>query len=152
MKSGRPILIACVLWSAGSAAVDAEDVRVEQLRQDVAELNRVVREQARKIESLEREIARLKSAATPGRPRSAKDGADVGELAWVSSGPWRKLRPGMSESEVIALLGPPTAVRGDGEASKTLLYTLELEGTGFLSGSVELGSGQVREVREPQLR
>lgn len=151
MKHGYPILLTYLLF-AGAPVAFAEDIRVEQLRQDVAELNRVVREQARKIERLEREIARLKSASRPGRPRSAKEGADDSELAWVSSAPWKKLRANMPEAEVIKLLGPPTAVRTEGPASKALLYTLELEGTGFLSGSVTLEHGRVREVREPQLR
>lgn len=151
MKRRFPILLTYLLFAGGPVA-SAEDIRVEQLRQDVAELNRVVREQARKIETLEREIARLKSAATCGRPRSGTDESGESGLAWVSSAPWKKLRAGMAESEVIALLGPPTAVRGDGQASKTLLYTLELEGTGFLSGSVMLENARVREISELQLR
>ncbi|MGH8287169.1 MAG: hypothetical protein ACRETT_15585, partial [Steroidobacteraceae bacterium] len=103
------------LLFAGGPVASAEDIRVEQLRQDVAELNRVVREQARKIETLEREIARLKSAATPGRSRSAADSAE-GEVAWASAALWKKVRADMAETEVIALLGPPTAVRSDGPA------------------------------------
>lgn len=150
MNRGRPILIACVLWCAGPAAAAAEDVRVEQLRQDVRELSRLVREQARQIERLEREIGRLKAASAPGRPRSVPDAATEG--IWLSSERWKKLRVDMSESEVVALLGPPTAVRSEAPPSKTLLYTLELEGTGFLSGSVTLENTRVREISEPQLR
>lgn len=151
MNRSRPILIACVLWGAASVAVTAEDVRVEQLRQDVRELSRLVREQARQIERLEREIGRLKAAPAPGRPRSVPDAATTTGI-WLSSERWKKLRVDMSESEVVALLGPPTAVRSEAPASKTLLYTLELEGTGFLSGSVTLKNTRVREISEPQLR
>ncbi|HKZ73409.1 MAG TPA: hypothetical protein VJ011_05050 [Steroidobacteraceae bacterium] len=153
MKRALSILLGCTLCAAGPLpAAEVDEVRVEQLRQDVAELNRVVREQARRIERLEREIARLRAASTRGKPGPARDASADAEAVWVAAEAWKPLRPGLSEREVLARLGPPTAVRSDPPASKTLLYALELPGTGFLSGSVRLENGQVAEVREPQLR
>jgi hypothetical protein len=152
MKRVFPSLVVVIACAVVLPTAGADEVRIEQLRQDVRELNRVVREQARQIERLEREIERLKAASTAGRPRSAQTAAADLEVPWLASGRWKKVVEGMSEAEVVALLGPPTAVRGEPPASKTLLYTLELEGTGFLSGSVRLENGRVQEISEPQLR
>jgi hypothetical protein len=131
----------------------AEDPRFEQVRQDVALLLRTVREQDRKIERLEREVTRLASIARGGKPPAGASQAIEAPGRWVSFSAWEKLEAGMAEAEVVAALGAPTAVRVDDAGAKTLLYTLELAGTGYLTGSVVLDTrGRVREVRNPELR
>jgi hypothetical protein len=151
MKPAFQILVAFVAFAAPASNAQTTDVLVEQLRQDVRELHRVVREQARQLERLEREIARLK--ASPGkRAARASDTAPTGfDGRWLSAAAWQKVRASMSELEVIEILGPPRAIRGKTADSKTLIYTLELEGTGYLSGSVLLRNGRVTEVSEPKL-
>jgi hypothetical protein len=151
MKRAGWILLAIAAAASAVSNGQATDVLVEQLRQDVRELNRVMRDQARQLERLEREIARLKAGAVkrPARPGAAA-AADV-EARWLSAARWKNVREGMSELEVVELLGPPTAVRSDAPGSKTLIYTLELEGTGFLSGTVLLENARVAGVSEPTL-
>jgi hypothetical protein len=149
----RFLLLTAFFAHLQASAGAAEDPRFEQVRQDVALLLRTVREQDRKIERLEREVTRLASVARGGRPLPGAPTAVEAPTRWVSFSAWKKLRPGMAESEVVSALGAPTAVRVDDAGAKTLLYTLELTGTGYLTGSVVLDQGgRVRDVREPELR
>jgi hypothetical protein len=151
MNRGCAIAVLLLIPLAKTAFAQGEDFRVEQLRQEVAALSRTMREQARQIEKLEREIARLANPAPAKRAQSGGP-STADELKWVSAAAWQKLVTGMSEAQVLALLGPPTAVRATGDRSRTLFYTLELTGTGFLSGSVRLDDGRVREIAPPALR
>lgn len=154
MKHATRFLVMTTLFAGGLVpAGAAEDPRFEQVRQDVALLLRTVREQDRKIERLEREVTRLASIARGGRPLPGAPQVAEAPGRWVSFSAWEKLKPGMAESEVVSVLGTPTAVRVDDAGGKTLLYTLELTGTGYLTGSVVLdGARRVRDVREPELR
>jgi hypothetical protein len=70
---------------------------------------------------------------------------------WVDAAKWRQVRPGMSELQVVALLGPPTSMRAEGDAW-VLLYALEIGTTHFLGGSVRLRERAVTEVRAPALQ
>ena len=149
----RFLLVSAFFGGVHAPASAAEDPRFEQVRQDVALLLRTVREQERKIERLEREITRLASVARGGKPPAGASQAVEAPGRWVSFSAWEKLKPGMAETEVVGALGAPTAVRVDAAGAKTLLYALELTGTGYLTGSVALDTaGRVREVREPELR
>jgi hypothetical protein len=149
----RFLLMSVVFAGAYAPAGAAEDPRFEQVRQDVALLLRTVREQERKIERLEREVTRLAAIARGGKSPAGTPQAVEAPGRWVSFSAWEKLKPGMAEAEVVSALGPPTAVRVDAAGAKTLLYTLELTGTGYLSGSVALDlGGRVREVNQPELR
>jgi hypothetical protein len=149
----RFLLMAALFTGILAPAGAAEDPRFEQVRQDVQLLLRTVREQERKIERLEREITRLASIARGGKPPSGATQVGTTPGRWVSFSAWEKLKPGMAEADVVSVLGAPTAVRRGDTGAKTLLYTLELTGTGYLTGSVVLDSaGRVREIREPELR
>ena len=72
--------------------------------------------------------------------------------AWRSR-PLRRaaVRPGMSELEVIAILGSPTSMRTE-EGARVLLYALEIGASGFLVGSVRLRERSVESVQNPTLR
>jgi hypothetical protein len=148
----RLLLMTGVFTGILAPAGAAEDPRFEQVRQDVQLLLRTVREQERKIERLEREVTRLATVARGGKPPPGASQVIEAPGRWVSFSAWEKLKPGMTESEVVQVLGAPTAVRA-AAGGKTLLYTLELTGTGYLTGSVVLDAGgRVRDVREPELR
>jgi hypothetical protein len=51
------------------------------------------------------------------------------------------------------LLGPPTSMRvsNDGR-QRTLLYVIEIGGSGYLAGKVVLEEGRVKAVEVPRLR
>jgi hypothetical protein len=150
--SGRAVL-AATLAAAPLGARAADEFRVEELRQEITELQRVTREQSRRIDELERLVA--KSARTPiaPLPGNAHARALPGSDKWLAPTSWKRVRPGMNEQQVLDLLGCPTSVRnGPGEPGRTWFYTMQVGPSGFLSGRVVLSNNQVREVQEPTLR
>jgi hypothetical protein len=127
-------------------ALAADDPRVSFLEQEVRNLQR-------QVQALSRQLDELRTR--PDRPlpqRAAPSGAlpDATLPRWVDASLWRRLRPGMSELEVISALGPPTSMREDD--GRVLLYALEISSSGFLGGSVKLRDRAVVEIRQPTLQ
>jgi hypothetical protein len=142
----RPTLfVALCLLSAGAAA---DDFKIIKLEQDVRNLER-------QVQSLTREVAELRSRLSRTGERPALDRSS-GQLPpasfeWLSAANWDRVRPGMPEFELIALLGPPTSMR-PAEDGRVLLYAMEIGSNGFLSGSVTLRDQQVVAVEKPTLK
>ncbi|MBL8226642.1 MAG: hypothetical protein JNM50_15055 [Chromatiales bacterium] len=155
-----PLLSIMVLWLciAPPATGQVTQLQVNRLEQDVRDLRRELEMQRRRIEEMER------AAATGPRPprvagaRPGTAGASTGQPApataqWLSAGSWEKVRPGLSELEVVALLGQPTSMRtSDDGRRRTLFYALEIGSAGYLAGNVVLQAGQVTAVEIPRLR
>lgn len=135
------------LMSASLAAAAADDYKVTQLEQDVRDLQRQVRALTQQIEQ-----QRAPPAVTAGAPvsRPAPQAAAAAPL-WVDAARWRRLMPGMSELEVIGILGPPTSMRTEGD-QRVLLYAMEIGASGFLGGNVTLRERAVTSVQIPVLR
>jgi hypothetical protein len=128
------------------AAWSADESRLSFLEQEVRNLQRQVQQLSRQLDDLR---------TRPDRPTPAPS-ASVGEPAvpsdrWIDAARWRRVKPGMSELEVVELLGPPTSMRQE-ESARVLFYALEIGATGFLGGSVRLRDRAVVEVREPMLQ
>lgn len=139
-----------VCWSAlllSSASWAADETRVSLLEQDVRELKRQVVTLSRQVDELRSRPARPEAGAALRPDRAPASDPE----RWVDSAKWNALRPGMSELEVVTLLGPPTQIR-DENGARVLLYALEIGSTGFLGGSVVLRDRKVAEVRKPTLR
>lgn len=126
----------------------ADDFKVIELEQDVLELERRVEELSRQVAQLQRTAATTTRPETPVEPT-----ATSGSPSWLSAANWGRVRPGMSEFEVIDILGPPSSVRGAPESeSRTLMYAMEIGSSAFLSGRVDLKDRRVIEVQVPALR
>lgn len=137
-----------------ASAADADDaLRIDQLRQDVLDLQRHLREQARRIERLEQLLARERRA---GAARTTGDEDEAARLAepppWLAVEKWRRIERGMTEPEAVAILGTPTALRADPAGTRTLFYSMELPAGGFLSGRIVVERGRVAEISTPALR
>ena len=146
-----PILFLVFLRTANAGP--AEDLKISQLEQDVRELQRVVQQQNRRIEALESTV-RL---SRPSRIAPSTETPSVAHeppvtIQWLQSTRWENVRVGMSETEVLTLVGPPTTARTADDSTRTLFYTLELEAGGFLSGRILIAAGKVVEVHKPALR
>jgi hypothetical protein len=129
-----------------TAALAADDPRVSFLEQEVRNLHRQVDQLSRQVDDLRYRPERPRSAgASPAKP------APVSSTQWVDAAAWKKIRPGMSELEVVGTLGPPTTMREE-SGTRTLLYALEIGSSGFLGGSVVFRDRAVVEVRQPTLQ
>lgn len=154
IRPPRGLLLAVALGACLPAMAQLEDFRTRQLMQELSELRRAVHEQGRRIEQLEREIARLTGDAAGARavPGEAPDALPA-DRAWLAPASWDRLRIGMTEQQVLDILGYPTSARtAAGATAKTLFYTVQVGPTGFLSGRIELENGRVRAIDRPALR
>lgn len=127
----------------------ADDLRVNQLENTVQRLQRELDAQTRRIDQLERAARTTDLSGLAQRPVPRFEASP----AWLIAANWDKVRPGMSERDVTAILGEPTSARADpGGTSRTLFYALELGPTALLAGNVRLGDSGVTEVTTPTLR
>ena len=141
-----PRLILTTLLLLTPFAVAADDLRITQMEQDIRDLKRQVQTLTRQIEELRRQ------PASPGVGREPSPSSTASaSTAWVDLSRWNRLRPGMSEMEVLSALGPPTTMR-DENGARVLRYALEISSGGYLSGSVTLRDRIVVEVRKPALQ
>jgi hypothetical protein len=66
---------------------------------------------------------------------------------------WNRIKPGMSELQVVELLGTPTQMRiADDNQSRQLLYALEIGRSGYLTGRITFSKGLVTVVEAPTLK
>ncbi|MET0281975.1 MAG: hypothetical protein ABW278_12750 [Steroidobacteraceae bacterium] len=148
MKRLICLLLLCPL-PAGAAA---DDYKISQLEQAVRTLQRQVQEQSRQLEELRSRLAQSVPAAAASAPRApAGNAITPGTIQWLDASRWQQLRPGMSELQVIALLGVPTSLRNEDDR-RLLLYATEIGATGFLGGSVTLRERVVVAIQPPVLR
>ena len=146
----RTLLLLAGLFPFATPLLAAEDFRVMKLEQDVRTLEREVQTLQRLVNELQQRARRsdpmfeLKNDST-AQPMEA-------DTPWLKASAWNRVKPGMSELEVIEILGKPTALRPDANDRKALLYTLDIGTTSFLTGSVAFDGGKVVEIQKPTLR
>lgn len=139
--------------SAAAPAWSQDELRVRQLENEVSRLQRELDAQSRRIDELERNTRSAGANLTPAPPGAARRSSAESSPAWLVSTNWDRIRPGMKELDVIALLGRPTSVRTDPDGkTHSLLYALELGPTAVLAGSVRLNASGVSEITKPTLR
>jgi hypothetical protein len=135
------------------AAWSQDPLRVRQLENEVSRLQRELDAQSRRIEELERNIRGASaSALSPAAPDIVRRDAESSP-AWLVTTNWDRIKPGMKDVDVIALLGRPTTVRTDADGkTHALMYALELGPNAVLAGHVRLDASGVAEVTKPTLR
>jgi hypothetical protein len=144
------LLLALLILPLTASAAD--DTRISFLEQEVRNLQRQVQALSRQVDELRTRPDRLEPQLSPTTGAALSGAASAANLPrWVDASLWRRLRPGMSELEVISSLGPPTSMREEGGAN-VLLYAMEIGASGFLGGSVKLRERAVIEVRQPVLQ
>jgi hypothetical protein len=142
-------VLLCTALVAGPAGA-AEDYRVMKLEQDMRTLER-------HVQTLQRQLLEVQQQARRADPNfstddSRRSNTDDTEPKWLVAAAWNRVKPGMSEFQVIEILGKPTALRPDAAGRRALLYTLEIGTTGFLTGTISFERGTVIEVQTPTLR
>jgi len=145
----KRMLLLCLpmAWlSAPPVVRAADDARVVRLEQEVRTLQRDLLNLARQVGQLRLQSSRPSATGRPLPPPPAESGPP-----WLDAARWKKVRPGMSELDVIGTLGPPTSTR-EQDGKRELLYAMEIGSSAFLGGSVILRDRRVIEVRIPTLR
>jgi hypothetical protein len=141
------LFLLTLLWPLAASAAD--EGRLSFLEQEVRNLQRQVQAMSREMDELQSRSERV--SAKPFAPGTAPAIAPASGLPrWVDAARWRRLRPGMSEIEVIGELGAPNSMREE-DGARVLLYALEIGSTGFLGGSVKLRQRAVVEILQPTL-
>lgn len=135
------MLLPCASWGQDLA-------RLSFLEQEVRNLQRQVMALTRQMDELRTRPNRPPAKSATRKPDEAL-ASDPSQ--WVAAGKWSRLRNGMSELEVIELLGPPTSMRQE-DNERVLLYAMEIGASGFLGGSVRLRDRAVVDVRAPTLQ
>ena len=144
----RYLFAVAILVITATASAQQPD-RVRQLEQDVNLLKRTVSEQAMRIERLEREVRGPSSGtdaggAAPSQPRIA-----ISLTPWHDRKSWGSVKNGMSEAQVMTILGRPTSAEAVGDSIKTLFYRGEVPGSGSVSGNIKLHDDRVWQVNIP---
>src|SRR5262249_61818563 len=133
----------------GQSALAQDDAPYRGMKreQDVRNLERQVQTLPRQLDELKQQSARAGDRSAPST-RSSSASAATNSTAWLEAARWDRVRTGMSELEVIGILGPPTSLRQEGDA-RVLLYAMEIGSANFLGGSVEFRDQAVSEVHKP---
>jgi hypothetical protein len=145
----RLLVVTLFIGVPVSSAAPVDTLRVRQLESEVNRLQRELSAQARRIDELERAVRK------GGSPRAAAGVSDRtgNSPAWLVSTNWDRLRPGMKEVDVIALLGRPTSVRTDDAGEiRAFWYAMEIGPTIVLAGNVQLDENGVAKINRPALR
>lgn len=138
--------------------------QVDSLISMVRELQELVAEQALRISALEDALRALQAGTVPStasplnRPPTAEEVSEAvtrteesGRPGWHFVENWWRVRPGMSYEDVVAILGPPTNIRG-GYSLRTLQYQGDVPGSGFVRGEVGIygDANRVFRIQRPE--
>jgi len=145
MKAVHAAFAMLMLPLAGWAA---DDYKVIKLEQDVRRLEQQVRDLSREVSDLRRQSGGPSLSA----PREQEKTPPPSSTPWLLAKNWQRLRVGMTELEVIDVLGPPTSTRVGAEGARILFYALEIDTGSFLGGNVELRDRRVVEINTPVLK
>jgi hypothetical protein len=141
------VILLAMTQSAHAAPID--EFRISDIEQQMRNLQSTVREQARQIAALQQRDGRSNNTPSTNATATA---ADNSKQRWLSVSNWQKLKSGMSELQVLEILGAPTQIRNDTDGNRQLLYAMEIGRSGFLSGRVVTQSGAVKAIELPTLR
>lgn len=123
----------------------------EALAEELAVLKRTVVEQEKRITQLEALVKQLQQALTSSEPRPSSTPAALtspsNAFPWHNPSSWDRLIRGMSQRQVIAILGQPTKI--EGVAVIKLFYQGEVANSGFVTGIVTLLDDRVLSIDKP---
>jgi len=130
------------------------NARIDALNKELALIRHVMADQEKRVSALEEVVRRFQEELGSGKPRgdlrqSGPLTSTLSLAAWQVPGNWDRLKSGMSESQVISILGPPTNVDRTTGSIPVLFYKGEVPGSGVVSGNVKLMEDRVYLVNKP---
>lgn len=142
------VYLTLLLLAASQFAI-ADDFKVIKLEQDVRNLEQQVRDLSRQVAELQRSRPGDRSLSRTDRQAQVPTGTSL----WLNAKNWERVQIGMSELQVIDILGPPTSLRGAPDPGpRTLFYALEIGTASFLGGQVKLEDRRVTQIEKPALK
>ena len=153
-------VLAASVWTPAPSSAQSASPQIDSLIAMVRQLQVMVAEQAMRISVLEDalrevELQGVSSASPINRPPTPEEVAQAaveeGVPGWHSAENWWRIQSGMSYEEVVAILGPPTNIRG-GYSLRTLQYQGEVPGSGFVQGEVGIygDANRVFRIKRPE--
>lgn len=127
-----------------AAMAQARDPRVDALVTETAQLKTTIADQERRIADLEKAVKALQAAAKPPAPQPIP----APTPPWHSASNWDLIKTGMSEAQVIAILGPPTSVESVTDM-RTLYYQPDSHSSTTLNGNITLMDDRVTAMMPP---
>jgi hypothetical protein len=132
------LVLACAI-----APAQTRDPRVDELTKETEQLKRKIADQDGRITELEKAMKSLRAAAAP-LPASIPTESPP----WHRASNWTLIKTGMSEAQVVGILGPATSVDSSMDR-RTLDYTPDASSTSTLKGSVTLIDDRVTAMTPP---
>jgi hypothetical protein len=135
-----------------TSSSSSRDRRLEADEADIGVLKRLIKEQDRRIEDLEKTVKSLQTGTTANIEKpTAHDVAKTitkPAVRWQNPIAWAQIREGMARAQVEEILGTPTSVESVIDY-QTLLYKGEVPGSGTISGTVKLTDDRVSNTNPP---
>jgi hypothetical protein len=119
------------------------DPRIDILGKEAAELKITIADQERRIVELERIVKALQVVAAP-----VPTAIPTPIPPWHLAPNWILIKKGMSEAQVVEMLGPPTSVDSTVDV-RTLFYQPDSRSTTTLNGTVTLTDDRVTALVPP---
>jgi uncharacterized coiled-coil protein SlyX len=123
--------------------VDELTKQVDESTKETSQLKRTVADQEKRIAELEKAMKALQTVVAP-----VPEQLPSPTPPWHTSSNWTMIKIGMSEAQVVDLLGPPTRVETAVDV-RTLYYQPDPRSTTGLSGSVTLKGDRVTAMVPP---
>ena len=127
-----------------------QDTILEDIKNEIKLLKKTINEQNKRIERLERELVNLKGLLSLKVDSKETQRLVVDSIVggWKKPSNWARIRRGMSEKQVVSILGKPTSIKDTGPF-RTLFYQADVSGSGFVSGNVKLTDDRVYSINKP---
>jgi len=135
--------VGLLVLMCGIATAQTRDPRVDELRKETAQLKRRIADQEARIAELEKAVQGLQATAAPLPTRLPAE-----TPPWHRASNWTLIKVGMSESQVVGILGPATSVDNSID-KRTLHYTPDAGSTSTLKGNVTLVDDRVTAMTPP---
>jgi hypothetical protein len=138
-------LILSSLFTVGLScqAYAANNFKEYLVEDDLRFLKNAVINLEKRIDALEKE------KKNSGLAESDKKNETSAEPDWKTKSAWTRLKEGMTDKQVEAILGHPSRIEEGGRGFKILYYHGNVTGSGAVSGSIELYENHVYMVHEP---
>lgn len=120
------------------------DQRVKKLTEETDQLKHTVADQERRIAELEKTVKALEAIVNP-KPQPLPPSTP----SWQAASSWNMIMLGMSEADVVAILGPPSRVISNQDV-RTLYYQPSPNSSLTLNGSVTLKDDRVTASSPPR--